>query len=80
MHERMPVSVEVGRRAGIIHPKAVWLSGHKIGIATQVRQWDRGKLRYYDLQSDDGRSILLCLDRRTGQWYQIDIRGPARPA
>jgi hypothetical protein len=80
MPEPAPVSVEVDLRAGIIDPKALWLSGRRIAIAAQVRQWDKGKLRYYDLLAKDGRSILLCLDRLTGQWYQIDIRGPGRPA
>ena len=79
MAERTPITVEVTDDETAC-PVALWISGRRYTVVSLIRQWEQGRLRYLDVTLDSGRSALLCVDRRTQKWVQIDTRGPSIPA
>ena len=72
------VTVQADTIGGTVVPKALWESGRKSPIVTVVRQWDRGRQRYFDVRLNDGRSAILRLDRRSQQWHLVDVRGQTK--
>jgi hypothetical protein len=80
MPDRLPIDVEIASGDETACPVALRASGCRYTVVSTVRQWDQGRWRYLDVTLDHGKSALLCVDRRTKKWYQIDIRGPSKPA
>lgn len=80
MPERTPIAVETMPASGEAEPRALWISGTRHRVVSVIRQWDQGQECRYELQLDDGHTAITGLDRRTGDWYLVDMRGRARPA
>ena len=78
MPEYPLVTVQADLIDGTMVPKTLWQSGKQSLVSSIIRQWDRGQQRYFDVRLDDGRSAILCLDRRSQQWHLVDARGRAK--
>jgi hypothetical protein len=74
-----PITVQTDA-GGAIAPLSFRAGGRQYGVGAVIRQWDRGRQRYFDVRLGDGRTAILRLDRGAGQWYLVDMRGQARPA
>jgi hypothetical protein len=74
-----PVTVQVDSSSGTIVPQSLWRSGRRYRVTGVVRQWDRGRQRYFDVRLGDGQTAILRFNQCAGQWYLVDVRGKARP-
>jgi hypothetical protein len=74
------ITVQMDARAHAAAPHSFVASGRCHRVVGLIRQWDRGRQRYFEVQVGDGHTAILRLDQGAGQWYLVDMRGRARPA
>jgi hypothetical protein len=73
-----PVTVEARYGDDAVVPLAVVQEGRRQKVVVVNRQWDHGWQRFFDIRLDSGRYMILCLERRSRQWYISGSWGDAR--
>jgi hypothetical protein len=64
----------------MITPLGIGDPGQRRAIGAVARQWGNGPQRYFDVQLETGRTVILCLETRSLRWYVIGTWGRAQMA